>query len=393
MRSPLLRIYAYRAASGFVPIAQLYSVLFAQKHLSTLEISTLIAAWSISALAFEVPSGVVADKWDRRLVLVFAQTSMVIAFALWIAFPHFWGYLIGFVIWGVGGALDSGTYEALVYDELSSRESEDKYVDVLGRSEAVYLLAVVAGSGFAALFVHRGYSILLWSSLIAALIGMLAAGSLPRAAKREEVEDDKYFAMLKRGISSALRTPVLARAIAVIALSGGVTDLVSEYAPLFASDRSISNTGVAVVGTVAVLVMAGVSAWAAKIPGAKLAPTLQLGVCGGLVVAASFSPTWVAIVLFNLSAALANAIWVVASAEMQHHVEGDIRATTTSVGGFMQELLNVISLFVVGVVADHFSRTTAFRFIGMAIIAVAMMLLALRGSKSPSPVVPPPSEA
>lgn len=382
-RAALFRIYAFRFASGFVPIMQLYTVLFAEDQLSTLEISVLVAAWSVAALLFEVPSGVVADKFDRRYVLGASQLLCCAAFLLWLAFPHFWGYLIGFVIWGIGGAMDSGTYEALVYDELAEAEQSNRFVDVLGRSEALYLFAIVGGSAFAALFVDDGYSPLLWASAATAVVGALIAASLPKAARREEVEDDEYFSLLKRGIKSSFRTPMLAKAIAAIALTGCATDLVSEYAPLFASDRALAASGVAIVGAVAVLVMAGASAFAARLPGASLPSWVHLSVAGALIVTATVVPTWPAIVLFNLSAAIANASSVLARGELQKHVEGDIRATTTSVGGFVQELLNVASLLAVGIIADATTRTTAFRYVGITVIAAALLMAVSARAVSP----------
>jgi MFS family permease len=145
VNAALFKIYAFRVASGFVPIMHMYTLIFVGKHFSTFEISALLASWSVASLLFEVPSGVVADKFDRRWVLCASQLVTALAFGIWLVYPYLGVYLLGFVLWGIGGALDSGTYEAFTYDELKEHGMSDKYVDVLGRSEACYLLAVVAG--------------------------------------------------------------------------------------------------------------------------------------------------------------------------------------------------------------------------------------------------------
>ena len=43
------------------------------------------------------------------------------------ALPTFAGYALGFVLWGLSGAMMSGTFEALLYDELTDRGVEEQY--------------------------------------------------------------------------------------------------------------------------------------------------------------------------------------------------------------------------------------------------------------------------
>jgi MFS family permease len=374
MKHTLLRIYAFRFATGFLPIMNLYTLIFLDDGFSTFEISALIATWSVASLVFEVPSGVLADKYDRRYVLCASQLLTAAAFGTWLTFPDFWGYFIGFVLWGIGGALDFGTYDAFVYDELAEQQSESTYADVLGRTEAVYLVAVVASFSVASLVVRDGFQLLLWISMGVAIAGSAIGLSLPKAARREAVEDAEYLSLLRRGVRSALRTPVLARAIALIAIAGCITDLVTEYFPVFATDRHVTPTGVAMVSAGSVLIMATSAAWATKMPGARLPPATHLAVAGLLVTVSTFLPVWPAVATFFLAAAVANASWVLTRAAMQEHVLPEVRATTTSVAGFSQEVLNVGGLLVIGTLADAFSRDAAFRAAGLAVLLVAMIL-------------------
>ena len=66
----------------------------------------------------EVPSGAWADTVDRRWLLILSGIVYAAAFAFWIVWPTYLGFAIGFVLWGASSALMSGTFEALVYDEL-----------------------------------------------------------------------------------------------------------------------------------------------------------------------------------------------------------------------------------------------------------------------------------
>ena len=78
----------------------------------------IFTIWAATAIVLEVPSGVLADKYSRRLILFVGQLFSVAGFVCWGLFPHFWGFLLGFVLWGTKSALSSGTFEALICDEL-----------------------------------------------------------------------------------------------------------------------------------------------------------------------------------------------------------------------------------------------------------------------------------
>lgn len=91
-----------------VPLHPLYALLFADTGLSETQISALFVVWAGIAIAAEVPSGVLADRFSRRGCLVAAGLFQAAGFAVWAVLPQFAGFAVGFVLWGLGGALVSG---------------------------------------------------------------------------------------------------------------------------------------------------------------------------------------------------------------------------------------------------------------------------------------------
>lgn len=149
-RSLSARIVAYEALQDFIPLYPLYQLLFTDHGLSAAEISTLFIIWSTTAFLLEVPSGALADTFSRRRLLVLGSVLSGLGFASWIVVPSYAGFALGFVLWGVSSALISGTFEALVYDELAARGAADRYAGLIGRARSASLVFNLAATLLAA---------------------------------------------------------------------------------------------------------------------------------------------------------------------------------------------------------------------------------------------------
>ena len=80
--------------------------------------------------------------------------------------PGFAGYAAGFVLWGLGGALASGSLEALLYDGLKTYGATSHYSRLLGRITAAGLIAQIpAALAATVLFQLGGYALVGWLSV------------------------------------------------------------------------------------------------------------------------------------------------------------------------------------------------------------------------------------
>ncbi|NVI88405.1 MFS transporter, partial [Actinomadura sp. BRA 177] len=173
-------MYAYAFLEDFVLLYPVYAVLFADTGLSPAAISSLFVVWSVTTFALELPSGLWADLFSRRLLLVASPLLAGTGFGLWAFFPSYPAFAAGFVLWGAGSALRSGTMQALVYEELERAGAAGAYARLIGRSEAVSLLAVVAASAVASpVLAAGGYRALGAASVAACVLCAVAGWFLP----------------------------------------------------------------------------------------------------------------------------------------------------------------------------------------------------------------------
>jgi MFS transporter, DHA3 family, tetracycline resistance protein len=100
-----------------------------------------------SAFLFEVPTGVVADAYSRRLSIIIGYILMGLGFLVEGLFPAFLPILLAQVIWGLGYTFTSGATQAWISDEIGE-ESANK---LLLRANRVSLYASLLGMGMAIL--------------------------------------------------------------------------------------------------------------------------------------------------------------------------------------------------------------------------------------------------
>ncbi|MER7363387.1 MFS transporter, partial [Nonomuraea wenchangensis] len=167
----VIKLYAYAFLGEFILLYPVYTLLFADAGVSVAEASVLFVIWSVTGMVLEVPSGAWADTVSRRLLLFLGPLLAGAGYALWVSVPSFWAFAAGFVLWGAQGALVSGSYEALAYEELQRRGQEGRYAAVMGRAEAAGLVANALAIGLAVpAFAAGGYAVVGAASVAACVL-------------------------------------------------------------------------------------------------------------------------------------------------------------------------------------------------------------------------------
>lgn len=331
--------------ADFVPLYPLYALLFVDTGLSDADVSVLFALWSAVGILAEVPSGALADRFSRRGAVVAGGVLQAGGYVLWVALPGFTAFAAGFVLWGLGGALVSGAFEALLYDGLATVGAERVYTAVLGRVTAAGLLAQLPTAAAATvLFRLGGYTLVGWVSVGCCLAAAALACRLPEAARAEPAgaagddgddgdEPEAYLATLRAGLAEAAARPAVRRIVLAVAVLTAV-DALEEYFPLLARDWGVPTA----VNPLAVLGSSMAGAAGAALGGAasRLRPralALALAAAGLALGAAGLFRHPVGLAGVALFYGLYRLVLVVVDGRLQERIDGPARATVTSVAG------------------------------------------------------------
>jgi hypothetical protein len=385
-----------------VPLYALYALMFADNGLSDVQISALFLIWSLVGVVAEVPTGALADRFSRRTALAMGGVLQATGYALWIAVPGFTGDAAGFVLWGLGGALTSGSLEALLYDGLAAVGATRYYSRLLGRLTAAGLLAQIpVALAATVLFQLGGYPLVGWVSVgccltaagLALLLrdvrpadpdagpadsgpappGSTGGGALSPDSRKvpDDSDDDSglgYFATLRAGVVEAVGTPVVLSLVLLVAAITGL-DALEEYFTLIALSWGVPVAWIPLAELAIPLAGAASTWWMAhRSPGAKVmgASTLAFTLGGGATLLAVSEwlgrPAGLAgVAVFY---ALYRVVLVAVNTRLQDAIKGRARATVNSVAALLSEL-SAIAIY----------GLWALR--GLSLIAVFILLLAL----------------
>jgi MFS family permease len=344
-----------------VPIYPLYALLFVSTGLSDVEISALFAIWSTVAVVAEVPFGAVADRFSRKWSIVGAGVCQAAGYALWTALPGFTGFAVGFVLWGVGGAMSSGAVEALLHDGLAAAGAVSHFGEVLGRVTAVGLLAQIPAALLAtALFSTGGFVPAGWVSVATCLGAALVATRLPETPRPEP---ESYLATLRSGLSETARVPDVRLAVLVVAMLAAI-DAFEEYFPLVAAEWRIPVAWV----PLATLAIPLAGAAGAALSGTRLPLGVLLGGAAVLLGAAGLVGHPAGLAVVAVFYGVYRLVWVTTEARLQERITGDARATVTSVAGLASEVFAflVYAAWVVGGV------------VGVSVLVLALAVFLVR---------------
>jgi DHA3 family tetracycline resistance protein-like MFS transporter len=173
-------------------------------HLSPLQLVLMGTAMEASVFLFEIPTGVVADTYSRRLSLVIGYLGMGAAWALVAVASHAWAVILLWVLWGISYTFTSGAYQAWITDEVGRENVGALFLrgQRLGYAGAVVGLVVQVALGVWSLRAGVIAGGVVTTACGAACIFLMPETGFRRRPKEERAS---AFAELKTTASSGAR--------------------------------------------------------------------------------------------------------------------------------------------------------------------------------------------
>ncbi len=370
-------VYAQQFFSACMPIFPFYAIMFMERGgLSTAQISLLFGAWTLTALISELPTGVLADRFSRRSIMVWGEVLIAVAFGIWILLPNFWGYGLGFIVWGLGYAMGSGAFQAYLYDELKANGAEKQFNRIYGRAESLLFMGAAVGFLGAIFIGATNYTALLAVSMSIVLLSAFLIYLYPKEPKTlphpEETIRPKY---LKMAFQEVRKSKIIARIVISTALVMGIVDTVDEYVPLYYNDIGVSNTAIPILMLIGMILSAILSWMAHRLEHTPVSLKLLLfGAAGGTLLVGSYQSLAFGVLGMLMFMRLGYLAMLLFESSLQHHITSKTRATLASLPTFIAEAITVALFGIYGITTYFGTDELAIRLLAGITIISALAL-------------------
>lgn len=160
----------------------------------------LFSAVMLSSAAFEIPTGILSDKLGRKSTVVLGSVAAFLAVLFYAVGSDFYILLLGAVFEGLSRSLFSGNNDALLHDSLLEKGNQKDFAEFSGKTGSFSQIAIAIVSVLGGIMAFYSYHLVMYFSLIPALIGVYIAGSLKEPKIDSQKNEGNIFEHLTEAI-------------------------------------------------------------------------------------------------------------------------------------------------------------------------------------------------
>ena len=193
--------------------------------LDPLQLVLVGTALELSAFLTEVPTGVVADMYSRRLSVIIGTITMGLSFFIFIV-PSFPVILLSQVVLGVGWTFISGAESAWITDEIGESAAGRAFLRRSQINMGVTIFGIIVSVALAMIDLRISIvacGLLLLVTGLYVLVFMPETGFSP-APREEQATFRSMLSTAREGVHTIRGRPVLITLIIVIAVWGAFTE-------------------------------------------------------------------------------------------------------------------------------------------------------------------------
>ncbi len=195
-------------------------------HLNPLQLVLVGTVLEAAAFLFEVPTGIVADVYSRRLSIIIGVFLLGVGLALQGVIPKFGIILLAQVVWGIGYTFTSGATEAWLTDEVGVDRAGGLFLrgsqlDLIGSIVAIVIATAIGNFSLRAPILLGGGLYLVMGIVL--LFIMPEHGFTP-TPRDERTSWQVMGTQAKSGLSLVRRSHVLLTILGIVAIAGAATE-------------------------------------------------------------------------------------------------------------------------------------------------------------------------
>jgi MFS family permease len=368
------------------------------------------AFFTAGMVLFEIPTGIVADRWGRRVSFLCGTLTLAASTALYVLLwqlrSPFWWWAIVSALLGLGFTFFSGATEAWLVDALTATRFGGQLESVFARGQVIGGAMMLSGSvagGYLAQLTNLGVPYVARAAILVGVfvLAFFAMHDIGFTPDREDRPLTEMKHILGSSVEHGLKVPAV-RAIMLAGMFSGGVGIYVFYAlqpyllDLWGNQRAYGIAGlVAAIGAGAQIIGGLLTPRIRRAFRRRTSALLILQVVSVLMLAVigSIGNFWVVVAAMTLSSLAASASQPIRQAYLNGMIPSQQRATILSFDSLITSAGGIVAQPLLGKSADVWGYQASY-LLSAAGTAIALPFIATaRKLKAPADreTAPPPA--
>jgi MFS family permease len=333
----------------------------------------MTVAFTVSVLAFDIPCGILADKFGRKKALLFGCVAQTIGLVVLGSSNSLTQYIIGSVLFGLFISLMNGAAQALLYDHLQLNQLAGTYAKQQGSVYAMFLVGAGIANLASGFMAHSlGLRAPYYLSIIPSILSFVVL--LPINEPPLGKEAAKWYTQLRDVIHEIKSHPRILLFGTQFIVSELILLTIGEFGQVYVLSFHVSTIAMGIIWSVVALFAALGRFYAHRMH--RWPRTTITLYCAVLAVFAAIH-SWVGILLFWIMYGYNESLANISETEVQDETRSDIRATLFSSVSFVGNIIAVPGIFLFNHLYIHhsiYAANTAIVIVAIAVLLVTVLL-------------------
>lgn len=146
MKKNISLIYLHTFLSTFILFYICDTLFYIERGLSSSQYISFVGISFLVKLVFEIPFGVLADKYNKKSLLLISNILFIISTVIFIGSHNYFTFLIAIIINSINNSLSSGVVNSILYESIKNKENFNKVLFYNSFFYNIsYMLAMIIG--------------------------------------------------------------------------------------------------------------------------------------------------------------------------------------------------------------------------------------------------------
>ncbi len=371
LKSNILKLMVINFLTGMVFWYAIEKLFMLSIGITPFQIGINATVFIAITVLFDVPSGILADKWNRKYTLMLGLLSLTICTIICGISQTFLLYLMGTVFYGLYVVFTSGTFQAIMYDSLHELGKQKHYDKYQGISYALFLFGIGVSS-IASGYIYNGIGSRwpYYLSVITSLMTLAVIFILKEPKFHKPESDNKLLKHIKSSINIVTQNKMIFHLAFFMIIAGILKSTIYEYGGLYYVALGMTAISMGYVNSLKWFSAAFGQLVAPKIGRKILKYVPILFIAFGLF---SVTQSLWGLVFYYLAVFMFSMLNNQAEAEIQDNTPSYVRATTLSLLGFITNVALIPLGLAFGWISGVQNVFSAYQMI--AVIGIAYLVI------------------